>query len=44
MGDHPLLWLLFAGLGGLGLGMGLVLGAVIARGLRRYMGNGDGSR
>lgn len=36
-GAHAGWWLLFAGFGGFGLGIGLVLGAFVARTLRRYM-------
>lgn len=37
MGEGAWLVILTAGIGGFGLGMGLVLGAFIARTLRRYM-------
>jgi hypothetical protein len=35
--DHAALWITGAGIAGLGLGIGLVVGAFVARMLRRFL-------
>jgi multisubunit Na+/H+ antiporter MnhE subunit len=39
--DHPVWLLLAAGIGGVSLGFGLVIGAFVARALRAYMARED---
>lgn len=41
MAERPALWLLAAGFSGLGLGIGLVVGAYVARALRKFVRDED---